>query len=140
MRKGQKLHLARALRREPTEVEKVMWRLLRNRQFANIKFRRQYPVGPFVADFACPSQRVIIELDGSQHAENVSDQRRDAYLVRNGWRVLRFWNADVMENPNAVLFRIGQAIGVNGIHPEAALPSPGRHCRADSTSPASQER
>jgi very-short-patch-repair endonuclease len=112
MRKGQKLHFARALRREPTEVEKVMWRLLRNRQFANIKFRRQYPVGPFVADFACPSQRVIIELDGSQHAENVSDQRRDAYLVRNGWRVLRFWNADVMENPNAVLFRIGQAIGV----------------------------
>ena len=89
-----------------------MWRLLRDRRFGGIKFRRQYPLGPFVADFACPSHRLIVELDGSQHAENASDLRRDAYLAGQGWRVLRFWNSEVVENPNAVLFRIGQAVGV----------------------------
>jgi very-short-patch-repair endonuclease len=59
-----------------------------------------------------PSHRLIVEPDGSQHAENASDRRRDAYLAGQGWRVLRFWNSEVVENPNAVLFRIGQAVGV----------------------------
>jgi very-short-patch-repair endonuclease len=112
MRNGQKLRQARALRREPTEVETTMWRLLRDRRLGGIKFRRQYPLGPFIADFACPSDRIVVELDGSQHAENASDRRRDADLASQGWRVLRFWNAEVVENPNAVLFRIGQAVGV----------------------------
>ena len=89
-----------------------MWRLLRDRRFGGAKFRRQMPIGPFIADFACTKHRLVIELDGSQHAENRADARRDAFLAREGWRVLRFWNAEVVENPDAVLWRIGQAIGV----------------------------
>ena len=112
MRDGQKLNEARGLRRDLTRVERTMWRLLRDRRLGGIKFRRQAPVGPFVADFACPSHRLIIELDGSQHAESASDRRRDAYLAAEGWQVLRFWNGEVVENPNAVLARIGAAVGV----------------------------
>ena len=112
MRDGQKLKEARAQRRDPTHVERIMWRLLRDRRLHGVKFRRQAPVGPFVADVACPSRHLIVELDGSQHAENVRDRRRDAYLAAEGWRVMRFWNAEVVENPNAVLARIGAAVGV----------------------------
>jgi very-short-patch-repair endonuclease len=64
-----------------------MWRLLRDRRLSGIKFRRQATVGPFIADFACASHRVIVELDGSQHADSVSDRRRDAFLSHQGWRV-----------------------------------------------------
>ena len=112
MREGQNRDFARALRREPTEVELRFWRLLRDRRFGGVKFRRQVPIGPYIADFACQSRRLIVELDGSQHAGNARDQRRDRYLASEGWTVLRFWNAQVMENPNSVLWRIGQAIGI----------------------------
>jgi very-short-patch-repair endonuclease len=112
MRNGQKRDQARAMRREPTEVERRMWRLLRDRRFGGIKFRRQVPVGPYIADFACPAHRLIVELDGSQHADSAADRRRDADLAYEGWRVLRVWNSEVVENPNAVLFRIGEAVGV----------------------------
>jgi very-short-patch-repair endonuclease len=67
---------------------------------------------PFIADFACAAHRLVVELDGGQHAESALDRRRDAALAAQGWRVLRVWNAEVIENPNAVLYRIGQAIGV----------------------------
>jgi very-short-patch-repair endonuclease len=113
MREGQNLKQARALRREPTEVEKRLWRLLRDRRFGGVKFRRQFPIGPFIADFACPAHRVVIELDGGQHAESLSDRRRDGFMAGQGWRVLRFWNAELIENPNAVLARIGIAVGVS---------------------------
>jgi very-short-patch-repair endonuclease len=112
MRKDQKRDRARELRREPTEVERVIWRLLRDRRLGGAKFRRQAPIGPFIADFACPAHRLAVELDGGQHAQSLRDRRRDAYLAAQGWRVLRVWNAEVSENPNAVLYRIGQAIGV----------------------------
>jgi very-short-patch-repair endonuclease len=78
-----------------------------------VKFRRQVPIGPFTADFACPAHRLVVELDGNQHAESTSDSRRDAFLKANGWRTLRFWNGDLNENPNAVLARIGAAVGVH---------------------------
>jgi very-short-patch-repair endonuclease len=112
MRHGQKRDFARALRREPMAVERLMWRLLRDRRFGGVKFRRQAPIGPYVADFACPSHRLVVELDGGQHAESASDRRRDAYLAAHGWRVLRVWNAEVVENANAVLAKIGAEIGV----------------------------
>ncbi len=112
MREGQKRDQARLLRREATTVEKRMWRLLRDRRFGGVKFRRQAPIGPYIADFACLTHRLIVELDGSQHAESEKDKRRDSYFARQGWRVLRFWNAEVMENPDAVLWQIGRAIGV----------------------------
>jgi very-short-patch-repair endonuclease len=112
MRNGQKRDQARALRREPTKVERRMWRLLRDRRFGGVKFRRQAPIGPYIADFACAAHHLIVELDGSQHAGSAADRRRDAYLAHEGWRVLRVWNDEVVENPNAVLFRIGEAVGV----------------------------
>ncbi len=89
-----------------------MWRLLRDRQLAGLKFRRQVPIGPFIADFACIEMRLVVELDGDQHAESCADAMRDALLRRHGWRVLRIWNADVRESPAGVLSQIAAAAGV----------------------------
>jgi very-short-patch-repair endonuclease len=113
MREGQKRDLARSLRRNATDAERTMWRLLRDRRLAGIKFRRQVPVGPFVADFACTQHRLVIELDGGQHAESDGDARRDAVLAAAGWRVLRVWNNDLMRNPGGVLWSVGQALGLH---------------------------
>ena len=78
-----------------TEAEHVLWRILRDRRFAGTKFRRQVPIGPYVADFACFNARLIIEADGGQHNESHSDAVRDAWFAAQGFRVLRFWNIDV---------------------------------------------
>ncbi len=110
MREGQKRDIARTLRRKATDVETIVWRLLRGRRFAGTKFRRQLPIGPFVADFACVQHKLIVELDGGQHAESKADTKRDAYLAADGWRVLRFWNNDVIANREGVLERILQVI------------------------------
>jgi very-short-patch-repair endonuclease len=109
MRQGQKRDSARALRRNATGAERTIWRLLRDRRLGGIKFRRQVPIGPFVADFAAIEYRLVVELDGGQHADSHSDARRDAFLAAEGWYVLRFWNNDVMQNRNGVLERIEQA-------------------------------
>jgi very-short-patch-repair endonuclease len=109
MRRGQKRDAARTLRRNATDVERIMWLVLRDRRLSGIKFRRQVPIGPFVADFAAIEHRIVVELDGGQHADSVADARRDAFLTREGWRVLRFWNNDVMHNREGVLERIVQA-------------------------------
>jgi very-short-patch-repair endonuclease len=106
MRDGQKRDAARVLRRNSTDVEQTMWRLLRDRRFVGVKFRRQVPIGPYVADFASIQHRLIVELDGGQHADRISDARRDAFLVDQGWRVVRFWNNEVIENRNGVLERL----------------------------------
>ena len=81
---------ARSLRRDSTDAEHAMWRILRNRQLAGFKFRRQQPLGRFIVDFVCFSHRLIIEIDGSQHADNAADAQRTAWLEREGFRVLRF--------------------------------------------------
>jgi very-short-patch-repair endonuclease len=98
MREGQKRDFARTLRRNATDAEQVMWLLLRDRRLSGVKFRRQVPIGPYVADFASIQHRLVLELDGGQHAESANDARRDAFLASEGWRVLRFWNNDVMTN------------------------------------------
>jgi len=97
-----KRQFARAMRREPTEAEDRLWQELRGRRLDKIKFRRQVPVGKYVADFLCAESRLIVEIDGSQHAESLHDQQRDADLKARGFRVLRFWNDDVMKDLNAV--------------------------------------
>ena len=112
MRDGQKRDVARALRRTGTDAERAMWRLLRDRRLEGVKFRRQVPIGPFVADFASITCRLVVELDGGQHAGSASDARRDAYLIAEGWRVLRFWNNDVMQNRVGVLESIAQAVAL----------------------------
>jgi very-short-patch-repair endonuclease len=94
---------ARTMRGAPTNVELHLWRLLRDRRLSGLKFRRQVPVGPYIVDFLCFASRLIVEADGSQHAENSRDQARDAYLLREGWRVLRFWNHEVIQNREGVL-------------------------------------
>ncbi len=93
---------ARHLRHNPTEAERTLWRLLRARRFHDHKFRRQHPIGPFIADFTCVAARLIIEADGGQHADAPADMRRTAWLERQGWRVIRFWNNDILANPEYV--------------------------------------
>ncbi|MCP5371393.1 MAG: endonuclease domain-containing protein [Hyphomicrobiales bacterium] len=101
---------ARALRRRSTEAEKRLWHRLRDRQLHGLKFRRQVPVGTYVVDFLCYENRVVVELDGGQHGDE-STRRRDAvrtsFLQERGFRVLRFWNNDVLENLEGVLQAIG---------------------------------
>jgi len=112
MREGQKRDVARALRRDATDAERIMWRLLRDRRLNGVKFRRQVPIGPFVADFASVERRLVVELDGGQHAESSSDVARDRFLAANGWRVVRFWNNDVMKNREGVLESLQQALAL----------------------------
>jgi very-short-patch-repair endonuclease len=89
---------ARSLRRNETDAEHVLWQMLRNRQMAGRKFVRQYPVGPYFADFACREAMLIVELDGGQHDESARDQVRTAHLNAKGYSVLRFWNNDLLTN------------------------------------------
>ena len=93
---------ARQLRTTMTDAERRLWACLRNRRFVGYKFRRQHPLGPFIADFACIEHRLVIEADGGQHAESATDQRRSRWLERRGWRVLRFWNTDILANTEGV--------------------------------------
>lgn len=104
-------HRVRELRRNATAAEKRLWQLLRSRQFGGIKFRRQHPVGRFVVDFACVEQRIILEADGGQHHGSDADVRRTAWLEAEGWRVVRFWNNEILENPEGVLARIETVLG-----------------------------
>ena len=94
---------AKTLRRNQTEVERRMWSVLRDRRFDGVKFRRQVPIGPYIADFDSFEARLVVELDGSQHAESKRDALRDKWLIDDGYRVLRFWNTDVTLHRNAVL-------------------------------------
>ena len=103
----QTLQKAQALRHNQTDAEGLLWHYLRNKQLGGYKFRRQQPIGPYIADFACLSQKLLIELDGSQHATQQDyDEKRDAFLRERGYRVLRFWNNEVFENCFGVLERI----------------------------------
>jgi very-short-patch-repair endonuclease len=93
---------ARAMRREPTEPERLLWARLRDRRLGGHKFRRRHPIGAFVADFACLECRLIVEADGAQHVESEYDAYRSEWLRAQGWRVIRFRNNEVRENPNGV--------------------------------------
>ena len=92
------------------DAERLLWYLLRGRRFAGCKFRRQHPVGRYIADFACVQHRLIIEADGGQHAGSEYDARRTAWLRTQGWRVLRFWNNDIRRDPDMVLAEIGRVL------------------------------
>lgn len=94
---------AKAMRHAPTDAEAKMWRLLRDRRLARFKFRRQAPFQAFILDFVCYERRVIIEIDGSQHASSDRDSSRDAALTAEGFRILRYWNNDVLQQPTSVL-------------------------------------
>jgi very-short-patch-repair endonuclease len=93
---------ARAFRANMTDAERCLWHLLRGRRLSGYKFRRQRPLGPFIADFASIEHRLVIEADGGQHNESDYDARRTAWLEKHGWRVLRFWNDEILQNPEGV--------------------------------------
>ncbi len=94
----------RQLRTNQTDAENRLWRHLRNRQVGGAKFRRQVPIGPYIADFVCHDAALVIELDGGQHAnQQVQDSQRSAFIEHEGYRVLRFWNNDVLQNTDGVL-------------------------------------
>lgn len=102
--------IARGLRRNQTDVEAKLWARLRNRQLENAKFRRQYPIDRYVADFCCPEARLVVELDGGQHAGRAADVERGAALEDAGYMIVRFWNTEVTENMPGVLETIRSAL------------------------------
>ncbi|HEY1386471.1 MAG TPA: endonuclease domain-containing protein [Dongiaceae bacterium] len=93
---------ARRLRNNMTDAERPLWRFLRQRQVNGLRFRRQVPIDHYIVDFACLEARLIIEVDGGQHADSETDKKRDAYLHSQGFRVLRLWNNDVSSNREGV--------------------------------------
>ncbi|MBI1776236.1 MAG: endonuclease domain-containing protein [Proteobacteria bacterium] len=97
---------ARTLRTTPTEAERVLWRRIRFRQLHGLRFRRQHPVPPYIVDFACLEMGLVVEIDGGQHAMGPRENARTAFLEKVGWRVLRFWNNEVLANIEGVLERI----------------------------------
>jgi very-short-patch-repair endonuclease len=100
------IRIARRLRVDQTDAETVLWNRLRNRQIDGHKFVRQEPIGGYVCDFVCREKLLIIEVDGGQHSESAADEIRDRRLAEDGYRVLRFWNNDVLGNLEGVLMTI----------------------------------
>lgn len=101
-----KTHVTRKLRRTQTPWELKLWNTLRNRAINGLKFRRQFKIGPYVVDFCCLEKKLIIELDGGHHNEDMNqsaDQIRQKYLEHQGYKVLRFWNLDIDRNLEGVI-------------------------------------
>lgn len=129
MKQGHSLQaFARELRNNSTDAERHLWRYLRNSQLEGAKFRRQQPIEAYIVDFVSFDKRIVVELDGGQHAENPKyDGQRDACLRRNGFDVLRFWNNEVFENIEGVLEVIRQRC-LEGASPTPP-PAPSRQGR-----------
>ena len=113
------------MRSQPTDAERQLWAMLRDRRFSAFKFRRQVPVGPFIADFMCFSARLIVEADGGQHCENDYDERRTAWLEAQDFRVLRFWNHEILMQRRDVMDRLYAALAAPSPRsPAASRPLP----------------
>ena len=105
------IHRARALRKNSTDAERALWHYLRLRQRQGYKFRRQQPLGHYIVDFVCFEQKLIIEVDGGQHAEqNDADSKRTEDLVAQGFRVTRFWNHEVLQNAEGIIAAIDRML------------------------------
>jgi len=102
---------ARHMRREATDAERKLWLLLRDRRLAGAKFRRQAPIGPYIADFVCLRRKLIVEADGGQHFESQNDLVRDQWLAAEGYAVVRYANNDILNNPEGVLSDLLARIG-----------------------------
>ena len=98
--------VARKLRNNMTEAEKYIWYMLRSKNLNGFKFRRQQPIGSYIVDFICLKEKLIIEIDGGQHNQNINDTVRDNWLKQEGFRIVRFWNNEVLENRDSVLEKI----------------------------------
>ena len=106
----QQRNRARQLRKEMTDAERLLWRELRDPERFPAKFRRQSPIGHYIVDFVCLEKRLVIEVDGSQHQQSDRDEQRTQWLEQSGFRVLRFWNNDVIQNRAAVCEEIWRAL------------------------------
>jgi len=109
-------NLGRELRRQGTHSERVLWQKLRNKQLTGVKFRRQQPIGKYIVDFVSFDKKVIIEIDGGQHNEDRivgQDEIRTAWLNSQGFRVIRFWNNEVLDNLEGVLFQIQAVLDID---------------------------
>jgi very-short-patch-repair endonuclease len=115
-----------------TVAERKLWYMLRDRRFAGAKFRRQVPLGRYVADFLSFERRLVVEVDGSQHAESRSDPARDAWFRAEGFAVVRFWNNDVLTNPEGVYLTLAEIV-------EKRPPPPARRLGGEPPSPARGE-
>jgi very-short-patch-repair endonuclease len=116
---------ARAMRRNMTDAELKLWHELRAHRLMGLSFRRQYPIGYYIVDFACPSKRLIVELDGSQHSEDAAieyDRQRTRALEAHGWTVLRFFNHDILRDVDGVCQHIITATGLAA--PQTAMTTP----------------
>ena len=100
--KADAIQFARQLRQADNDAEALMWLELKARQLGGFKFVRHFPIGPHFADFLCRSERVVIEIDGSQHSESLHDMRRDQFMAGQGYSIMRFWNTDVFRERDAV--------------------------------------
>ncbi len=113
MKKGREAVLARQLRLRATDAEKALWTKLRRKQLEGVKFRRQQPLGPYIVDLVSLDRKLIIEIDGGQHDQQeikIGDEERTNWLKEKGYRILRFWNNEVLENIDGVLERIREAL------------------------------
>jgi very-short-patch-repair endonuclease len=117
---------AQELRKNLTDAEQHLWRILKRHQIAGVKFRRQQPLGSFIVDFVCFERRLIVEVDGGQHAEQVPyDEQRTGWLEAQGYCVLRFWNNDVLANAEGVADAIGNAVERRSPPPPQSSPARG---------------
>lgn len=118
---------AKILRANQTDAEQRIWYHLRAHRFMGLKFKRQKPLGHYIVDFVCVEQRLIIEIDGGQHAEQTEyDQRRDVWLQSQGYTILRFWNNEVMQQLESVLEQIRLTIPLSADSTLSPSPSPAR--------------
>ena len=123
---SRKSNKARELRRDPSLAEKLCWEAVRAHRMEGIKFRRQYPVGPYFADFACVSKRLVIEIDGDHHADKAeAGARRTAFMENLGWEVVRFGAAETVHNPEGIWAAI-QALVSDGASPPLLTSPPSR--------------
>jgi very-short-patch-repair endonuclease len=104
---------AREMRNEPTDAEAVLWNILRGKKLEGMRFRRQHPIENYIVDFICLEEKLIIEVDGSQHAENTYDEKRDAKLKEVGFTVMRFWNDEIIKNSDDMAQMILAKAGKN---------------------------
>jgi very-short-patch-repair endonuclease len=129
------LKSAKTLRAQMTDAERRLWYRLRAHRFAGAKFKRQVPIGRYVVDFACLSRKLVLEIDGGQHNESEADRVRDEWLSRQGFKVLRLWNNDVLRAADSVLEMIVAALNSASIAPSpGALRAPPSPRRGEGTS------
>ncbi|MFZ3091386.1 MAG: endonuclease domain-containing protein [Nitrospirota bacterium] len=126
------IKMAKTLRKRPTDAEILLWRYLRSKQLEGMKFRRQQPIGRYVVDFVCFEKKIIIEVDGGQHSvETEKDKERDEWFKSQGFKVLRFWNNEVLANTQGVL----EVIRTNCLTHPPLNPLPSREGRVVGMTP-----